>query len=132
MRTIYLDEDYLMTMNKAAKFAEDWIDAWNCHDLSRILSHYSEGFEMSSPGIAQVMNEPSGRLKGKDKVRAYWAKSLAQSPSLRFELREVLVGTESVVVYYNNLTRQKMAAEVFIFDSDDKVEKSMAHYNCVK
>jgi ketosteroid isomerase-like protein len=119
----------MITKEKAREFAEEWIDAWNAHDLNLILSHYSDDFEMSSPRIVQLMNEPSGTLKGKGNVQKYWEKSLAQSPGLRFELLEVLMGAGSLVIYYNNLTRGKKAAEVFIFDPDGKVVKSIAHYN---
>ncbi|MCX6647937.1 MAG: nuclear transport factor 2 family protein [Candidatus Bathyarchaeota archaeon] len=111
------------------EFAKDWIDAWNAHDLNLILSHYSDDFEMASPRIAQVMNEPTGKLKGKNNVRKYWEKSLTQSPDLRFELLEVLIGADSLVIYYHNVTRDKKAAEVFIFNQDGQVAKSMAHYN---
>jgi ketosteroid isomerase-like protein len=119
----------MITREKAEEFAEEWIDAWNSHDLDMILSHYSNDFEMSSPRIVQIMNEPSGTLKGKDNVRMYWEKSLRQSPDLRFELKEVLVGAESLVIYYNNMTCGKKAAEVFVFGSDGLVVKSMAHYD---
>ena len=111
------------------EFATEWIEAWNAHDLDRILSHYSDDFEMSSPRIVEVMNEPSGRLKGKDVVRGYWEKSFIRSPGLRFELIEVLGGADSLVVYYNNVTRGRRAAEVFVFGPDGLVAKSMAHYN---
>lgn len=111
------------------KFAEEWIDAWNSHDLDLILSHYSDDFEMSSPRIVQTMNVPSGTLKGKNNVRMYWEKSLSQFPNLRFEFIEVLVGAESLVVYYHNVTRGKKAAEVFVFGPDGLVFKSMAHYD---
>jgi ketosteroid isomerase-like protein len=119
----------MITRERAVKFAEEWIDAWNSHELNKILSHYSDDFEMSSPRIIQIMNEPSGMLKGKDNVRRYWEKSLIQSPNLRFALKEVLVGAESLVIYYNNLTRGKKAAEVFFFNSDGRVSRSMAHYD---
>ena len=46
-------------------FARQWIDSWNSHDLGRILSHYSDDFEMSSPLIINIVGEPSGMLKGK-------------------------------------------------------------------
>jgi ketosteroid isomerase-like protein len=111
------------------EFAKDWIEAWNAHDLNLILSHYSDDFEMTSPRIVQVMNEPSGRLKGKNNVRKYWEKSLTQSPDLKFELIEVLIDANSLVIYYHNVTRDKKAVEVFIFDHDGLVIKSMAHYN---
>jgi len=119
----------MMTAKKARRFAEDWVDSWNSHDLDRILSHYSDDFEMSSPRITQLMGEPSGTLKGKKNVRVYWEKSLAQSPGLRFELTGVLVGANSVVICYDNLTRSKKAAEVFVFGADGLVVKSMAHYD---
>ena len=119
----------MITRETALEFARDWVESWNSHDLDRILSHYSDDFEMSSPRIALVMNEPSGRLKGKSKVGAYWAKALAQSPTLTFDLREVFVGSESVVIYYRNVTRYQMAAEFFVFGPDGKVAKSMAHYS---
>ena len=55
----------------AEHFAADWIESWNAHDLNRILSHYTDDFEMSSPVIIQVAGEPSGTLKGKAAVAAY-------------------------------------------------------------
>jgi hypothetical protein len=119
----------MITKEQAAGFASDWVESWNTHDLERILSHYSDDFEMSSPRITQLMGEPTGTLKGKASVAAYWMKSLAQSPGLRFELTEVLVGANSVVVCYDNVTRGKKAAEVFVFGADGLVVKSMAHYN---
>ena len=36
----------------AERFATDWIAAWNSHDLDRVLTHYEDDFEMSSPLIA--------------------------------------------------------------------------------
>lgn len=38
----------------AEEFARDWIESWNSRDLDRILSHYSDQFEMSSPKITQI------------------------------------------------------------------------------
>ena len=32
-------------------FAEEWITAWNTHDLDRILSHYAEDIVFRSPVI---------------------------------------------------------------------------------
>ena len=35
----------------ALAFAADWIESWNAHDMNRILSHYTDDFEMSSLGM---------------------------------------------------------------------------------
>jgi ketosteroid isomerase-like protein len=61
----------------AERFATEWIDAWNAHDLDKVLSHYANNFEMSSPYIVALAGEPSGILIGKSAVGAYWRKPLA-------------------------------------------------------
>lgn len=110
----------------ATRFAAEWIEAWNNHDLPRILAHYSDDFEMSSPVIAQFAAEPSGRLKGKKAVGAYWARALELMPTLRFKLSEVLVGADSVTLCY--LGARGKSAEVFFFEAEGLVIKAAAHY----
>ena len=60
----------------AEHFTKEWIDSWNSHDLDRILFHYSDNFEMSSPVIVTIAGEPSGKLKGKNSVGAYLEKGI--------------------------------------------------------
>ena len=79
-------------------FANEWIAAWNSHDLDRILTHYEDDFEMSSPIIPVLVGEPSGKLRGKAAIAAYWAKALQTIPNLRFELVAALAGVDSVTV----------------------------------
>ncbi|MDC8451246.1 MAG: nuclear transport factor 2 family protein [Nitrospira sp.] len=110
----------------AAQFAEEWVAVWNSRDLDRILAHYADDFEMASPYIAAITGEPSGVLKGKAAVAAYWAKALARLPTLRFELHSILIGAESVVIYYKGVSG--MVAELFSFNPSGKVSRSSAHY----
>ena len=85
----------------AERFAKEWIAAWNSHDLERILAHYEDDFEMSSPIITTLIGERSGKLRGKVAVGAYWAKALRSIPNLRFELLAALAG----VKHYRLLSR---------------------------
>jgi len=110
----------------ADRFATDWIDSWNKHDLVRILSHYADDFEMSSPVIVKLVGEPSGTLKGKEAVGAYWAKALQLFPDLHFELVATLVGVNSITLYYNGV--RGPSAEVFHFNPEGKVSRAYAHY----
>jgi ketosteroid isomerase-like protein len=112
----------------ALKFAAEWIAAWNTHDLDRVLSHYTEDFEFSSPKIPKVVGEPSGKLKGKPAIRAYWEKALQRLPGLRFELIDVTFGIDSVVIYYHSYGSRR-AMEVMQFDHAGKVVRSAAHYD---
>ena len=109
-----------------AAFAADWIDAWNSHDLQRILSHYSEDFEMTSPLVAILTGEDSGKLKGKEVVGAYWRKALDLNPNLRFELIAALAGVNSITLYYQGHRGQ--SAEVFHFGEQGNVTFAFAHY----
>ena len=111
----------------AERFAAEWIDAWNTHDLKRVLSHYADDFEMSSPYIVQIAGEPSGTLRGKAAVGAYWKKALELVPDLKFELLAVLVGVDSITLYYKGALG-RWVAEVFHFGSDGKVARAFAHY----
>lgn len=111
----------------AESFAADWIASWNAHDLNRILSHYADDFEMSSPKIIQIAHEPSGTLRGKSAVGSYWSHALQLIPDLHFELLSTLVGVSSITLYYKS-ANGRLAAEVFHFGSDHKVIRAFAHY----
>jgi ketosteroid isomerase-like protein len=111
----------------AEHFASNWVAFWNAHDLERILSHYADDFEMSSPVIVQIANEPTGTLRGKAAVGAYWDKALQLIPDLKFELLTILVGVGSITLYYMG-ARSRLAAEVFHFGPDLKVTRAFAHY----
>lgn len=89
-----------MTNEFAQCFAHEWIAAWNSHDLQNILAHYEDDFEMSSPIIPVLAGEPSGKLRGKAAIGAYWAQALRKLPNLHFELVTVLAGVDSVTIYY--------------------------------
>ena len=115
----------------ALSFAREWIEAWNSHDLERILSHYSEDFEMASPLIVERMGEPSGVLKGKAAVRPYWEQGLAAQPPLRFELLDVLTGIRSITIYYRSVGR-RVVAEVLEFNPQKEVVRGAAHWAVVK
>lgn len=117
----------MLSAGFAHRFALAWIESWNSHDLPRILSHYTDDFEMSSPVIAQIAREPSGKLKGKRAIGAYWGRALELQPALRFELSEILISADSVTLCY--LGPRGKTAEVFFFNASGKVVKAAAHYS---
>lgn len=110
----------------ADRFAKEWVEAWNSHDLERILEHCEDDFEMTSPLIIKVAGEPSGTQRGKTAVGAYWAKALKMIPDLHFELVNVLIGVNSVTLYYKG--HRGFSAEVLHFTPRGKVAKAFAHY----
>lgn len=81
---------------------ERWIEAWNSHDLDRILALYSDDAEMTSDGIVRLGFTVQGLVKGKQNLRAYWSKALATLPNLHFVVRGFFTSPNSVVVHYTN------------------------------
>jgi ketosteroid isomerase-like protein len=108
-------------------FANDWIEAWNSHDLERILAHYTDDFEITTPMIKVALGVDSGTLKGKGTVKRYWQAALQKVPDLRFELIETTQSVESIAVYYKAVMN-KRAIEVMFFDDAGKVMRAIVHY----
>ena len=113
----------------ARSFAAEWIAAWNAHDLERILSHYTDDFEMHSPLIIERMGVSSGALRCKAAVRPYWQRSFEARPALQFELHDVLVGVDSIAIYYFSVARIKMVTELLRFNEQRQVVYSAALYS---
>jgi ketosteroid isomerase-like protein len=110
------------------ELARDWYDAWNAHDLDRVLSHYAPDFAFSSPYIAAVGVDPSGTLQGHDAVRAYWAAALERFPDLHFEPISEVYGVDSVALHYRGV-RGVLVIEVLELGDDGLVHRAAAHYD---
>lgn len=127
----------LLTQAEAVAFVAEWMDAWNSHDLERILEHYADDVEYWSPFIA-ALAEPGapgadGRLSGKDTVRAYFAAALDKYSDLHFEPPwHVAAGAGSVSFVYgsvNNLT----TVETLVFAPGSRtVARAHCHYTAFR
>jgi len=117
-----------LTRDEAWKLANEWVAAWNTHDLDRIVSHYEEDVELTSPVAARLLGIADGRVTGKAALRAYFERGLAAFPDLSFHLEDVLWGLDSVVLYYTN-QRGTRTAEFMGLGAGGKVVRVIAHYN---
>jgi ketosteroid isomerase-like protein len=117
-----------MTNEFAAAFARDWVEAWNAHDLERILCFYTEDFIIESPMALKLLPESSGTVAGKKEVRKYWQIGLEKSPNLEFELLEVFVGVNSLSIFLLNKASNKRSIEVMSLNSQGKVYKCIVNF----
>lgn len=86
----------------ARDFAAEWEQAWNAHDVDRLLGHYSDDVIFQSPYAAHRFAEPTGEVRGKDALRHYFASGLGQQPGLRFSVESVRLAVDTVVINYRN------------------------------
>ncbi|XTI73272.1 nuclear transport factor 2 family protein [Acidithiobacillus sp. AC3] len=118
----------MLTEDKARNLAVQWIQAWNSHDLDKIILHYGEDVVLVSPVAAKILNDPSGAVKGKEALRAYFKKGLEVYPDLKFELLDTMWGLSSVVLYYAN-QKGTTTGEFMEIDSKGKIMRVVANYN---
>ncbi len=62
----------------AHRFADDWVRAWNAHDVEAVLAHFHDDVLFTSPVAARVLPETGGGVVrgGKDALRRYWTTAL--------------------------------------------------------
>ncbi|WP_342087559.1 nuclear transport factor 2 family protein [Dyadobacter sp. OTU695] len=117
-----------LTDELAKSFAEQWIGAWNRHDLTAIMGLYSEEIRFYSPYIIKLEMNAEGVISEKGELEKYFGKALGIYTDLHFELHEVLTGAGSVILYYKSVGN-RMAAEMMELDESGKISLVKAHYN---
>lgn len=118
----------MITREWALEFAQDWIGAWNCHDLERILTQYADDVEVSSPLVVERLGQLDGVVKGKDALREYWRPSMSLEPPLEFELLDVLVGVDRVTLYYLSVGR-RVVGETLLIDASGKATRGFVQWS---
>ena len=116
-----------ISREEAEAFAHEWVEAWNAHDLERILAHYADDIEFTSPFVVAIVGDASGVLRGKAALRDYFAKGLPRYPALHFRLHWVLAGMRSVTLCYESVNNLE-AAEVMELDEEGRVVRAQCHY----
>jgi ketosteroid isomerase-like protein len=111
----------------AQEFARDWVEAWNSHDIDRILTHYDDNVVLVSP-VALNLLKNDGSVRGKEALRAYFLRGLEAYPALRFDLIDVLWGLETIVLIYSNNFRGNKTAEVMQISAAGRVLRVWANY----
>jgi ketosteroid isomerase-like protein len=103
-------------------------DAWNSHDIDRILAHYSEDFVLVSPMVKERMGVPDGTLRGKAEVRKWWEPGLKKFTDLRMEYIDVLQGVDSFIFVQHLSLMDSDSASHFWLDEDGLIKREEFFY----
>jgi len=105
----------------ALAFSQQWVAAWNAHDVEAVLEHFHDDVIFSSPVAAKLLPETHGVVRGKPALRHYWTVALAHVPDLRFTVEDVYQGIDTVVIAYRNQD-DGLVSEVLRFNDGLVVE----------
>jgi hypothetical protein len=115
----------------AARFATDWIAAWNRHDLDALLDRCADDIEWISPLLPRLARARSGVLRGKRAIGACWARQLTApaltlAPRLRCTALRTLSGQDSLVLL--SCAGPRTIAQTFGFRADGRVARLATHH----
>lgn len=110
----------------AREYARRWAEAWNSHDLDRVLSHFHPEARFTSPLVPLIAGR-ANPLQGAAALRGYWAEGLRRYPGLHFEVEDVHLGDGIIAVHYRN-ERGRPATEVLRLGGDDLVTEGWGLY----
>lgn len=112
-----------MTREAALAFAAEWASAWNELAVERVLAHFDEHVSFTSPTARTVVG--ASTVPGKQALREYWNKAVAQIGSLQFVVDRILwdpITREMAIVYLSEIDGQrKRVSEQLTFGLDGLV-----------
>src|ERR1700722_1394154 len=108
-------------------YADQWVRAWNAHDVEAVLDHFHDDVVFTSPVAARLVPESGGVVRGKAALRAYWATALKALPDLHFDVVGVYRGESTLVINYRN-HRGELVNEVLMFDGNGLVREGHGTY----
>lgn len=113
---------------EAKDLAGRWLQAANTHDIDKIMSFYADDAELESPVVVKMMNEPSGKIRGKAALRSYFEKGVAAYPHMSLHLIEAAYGVSSITAWYANHKGTRTSAYLEL-NSAGKISRNISHYN---
>ena len=92
-----------MITQKNLSIAHAWFEAFNSHNLEKLLSLYDEDAEHFSPKLKIRHPETNGLVTGKDALRQWWEDSFNRLPSLQYKVTSLTANPDRVFMEYLRL-----------------------------
>jgi hypothetical protein len=89
----------MMSHQEIGAISQQWIAAWNAHDVEAILALYADEVLYMSLK-AEKAGYLGGVVRSKESLRAYYSRWLAQAPGLQFVPINTYAGVNSLVIQY--------------------------------
>jgi ketosteroid isomerase-like protein len=89
-----------MPSKPTISIARQWFDAFNQHNLEKLLALYADDAQHYSPKLKLRQPETNGLITGKDALRSWWRDSFERLPSLRYEPTRFIADDERVFMEY--------------------------------
>jgi ketosteroid isomerase-like protein len=116
-----------MTDARAKALAEEWVAAWNAHDLDAIMALYAPGVVFQTPTIIDTLGIADGTVHGAERLREHFGRGLERLADLRFDLEGVYAGVSSLAMTYRWADGTPVC-ELHEYDADGLIARVQALY----
>ena len=110
--------------------ANHWMDAFNEHDLEKLLSLYAENARHFSPKLKTRQPATNGWIEGKPTLRTWWADAFDRLPTLQYHLKNLIVNDQQVLMEYERTVEHEppmMVAEILEIENGLIVKSRLYH-----
>jgi limonene-1,2-epoxide hydrolase len=89
-----------MNLQQNTVIAQKWFEAFNEHNLEKLLKLYDEDAKHYSPKLKIRQPETNGYVQGKVQLRAWWKDAFNRLPTLHYEVKTLTADTNRVFMEY--------------------------------
>ncbi|MCF6129205.1 nuclear transport factor 2 family protein [Flavobacterium sp. AS60] len=89
-----------MSAEKNLSIAMLWFEAFNAHNLEKLLSLYDDEAQHFSPKLKIRHPETNGLVSGKEALRTWWKDAFDRLPSLHYKVTSLTSNTDRVFMEY--------------------------------
>lgn len=87
-------------MHPNDRIAAQWFDAFNAHDLEKLLSLYDDNARHFSPKLKMRRPETNGYVTGKAALRDWWQDAFDRLPTLHYKVTSFTANDDRVFMEY--------------------------------
>ena len=89
-----------MSAQQNETIAKAWFEAFNAHNLEKLLALYHEQAKHYSPKLKIRKPETNGLVSGKNALRAWWKDAFERLPSLHYEVTDLTANENRIFMEY--------------------------------
>jgi len=119
-----------MSPEKNLSIARAWFEAFNSHDLDKLLSFYDEDAQHFSPKLKIKKPETNGYINGKEALRQWWNEAFENLPTLQYKVTSLTSNPDRVFMEYTRIVNGEndlLVAEVLEI-KDNKIIFSRVYH----
>ncbi len=119
-----------MKAEENKQIARKWFEAFNEHNLNKLLELYHDDAQHYSPKLKVRQPETKGLIRGKEALRSWWADAFKRLPSLRYEVIKLTADEGQVFMEYSRFVdgeEQLSVGEVLEIESGKIIASRVYH-----